>query len=134
MTKGEKWASNKWIYNRKWGARELVDTEMEGQSRKVAVSPPPQYPTEIDSMPTKRAQGELTLTFANALAQSAQLFWVGASGLVDMGEIGARQTRKFTTYAGHKWAAKRGDQLLGEWTVSESDMTAKIEEELKTEL
>lgn len=134
VTKGEKWASNKWIYNRKWGARDLIDTEMEGQGRTVPVTPPPTYPSEADD--DKRASGELKLTFANALDEPARLFWVGSAGPVDMGEVGAHQTRKFNTYAGHKWAAKRGDELMGEWTVSEDDVTATIEDakKLKTEL
>jgi hypothetical protein len=137
---GEKWASNKWIYNRKWSARDLVDTELEGSSgTRVPMPPPPLYPSSDDAATGERARraGEVTVRFKNALAAPVELFWNGQAELVPMGEMSAKGARVFTSYAGHAWTAKSGGVVVGEFKVAAAGDTVDFlvgAADLKTEL
>lgn len=110
---GEKWASNKWIYNRRWAERDVIDSEMHGMSRVVDVPATPRYPP-IDAAVSRGkagADGSMGVSFKNALDETVVLYWVGQNGLVEMGTLSPDRERHFNSFVGHRWAAKRQSNL-----------------------
>jgi hypothetical protein len=114
VLEGEKWASNKWIYNRRWNDRQLIDSEMQGMARVVDVPATPRYPP-IEDAPKRTGKaaedGSMSVAFKNALDEPIMLYWVGGNGLVEMGRISPERERSFNSFVGHRFAAKRESKL-----------------------
>ena len=113
VIKGEKWASNKWVYNHNWAHRDLVDSEVEGMATVLDEPlPQPKYASieELDGTDgagSVASDGSFTATFVNTHQSAVKLLWVSTSGGESpMGTLKASVQQSFTTYVGHHWRAK----------------------------
>ena len=112
---GEKWASNKWVYNHKWDNRDLVDTHVEGMARRRDEPVrQPAYPTmeELEQATgagagDARAPNEIDAAFVNKHDKAVKLFWIGNGGEeLEMATIAVGGSQPFNTYATHQWVAR----------------------------